>query len=207
MGPEQGVPAELGLWLVVAAVPLVLAACTAFTKASVVLAALRVGLGAETLLPWAAMLALALVVTAVIMAPTGLETWSAVETAGGPQALVEAGALAWLEALAPLREFLERHASEAEIEFFASLQGRDPSHPLVLVPAFLVTELSEALRMAVLLLVPFVVVDLVVAQALALLGITNQPATPIALPAKVLLFLGAGGWDVVVGGLVEGYLA
>ncbi len=59
--------------------------------------------------------------------------------------------------------------------------------------------------MAVLVLVPFVAVDLVVAQAIALWGITSQPQALVTLPLKLLLFLAADGWDVVVVGLVEGY--
>jgi type III secretory pathway component EscR len=206
MGAEAGTTPLWAVWALFALAPLLLAACTAFTKVSVVLAALRVGLGAETLLPWSAMLALAVVVTAVVMGPTALMAWDLAQTAGGLEALARGELATWLEVLAPLRNFLAEHAAPEELVFFAELTGRAATDPFVLVPGFLVTELTEALHMAVLLLVPFVVVDLVVAQALTLLGMGNQQAAPIALPAKILLFIAAGGWDVVVGGLVEGYL-
>lgn len=192
-------------WLVLAALPVVLAVATAFTKSSVVLGALRVGLGAEVLLPWSAMLALALVITGVVMAPVVLETTAIIDAAGGPAALGSAGGPGWASAAGPLLEFVQRHASAEELRFFAELQAVEPTDPRVAVPAFLVTELGEALHMAVLILLPLVVVDLVVAQTLTLLGLAAAPGPLITLPLKLLLFLAVGGFDVVVGGLVEGY--
>jgi flagellar biosynthesis protein FliP len=59
--------------------------------------------------------------------------------------------------------------------------------------------------MAVVILVPLVLVDLLVAQVLVLIGLVNQPTAMISIPLKLVLFLGIGGWDVVIGGLVEGY--
>lgn len=196
---------ELGFWLVLAAIPLVLATATAFTKASVVLGALRLGLGAEALLPMPALLAVVLVVTAVVMAPTAGATLTAIDAQGGLDALLEGPLAAWVPVADPLRAFVARHASVDELSFFAELQGRSADDPLVLVPAFLVTELAEALTMAVVIIVPLVLVDLLVAQLLVLVGLVNQPTALVTLPLKVLLFLAAGGWDVVVGGLVEGY--
>lgn len=197
--------AELSPVVVLAAVPLVLAIATAFTKVSVVLAGLRVGLGAEVLLPWSAMVALALVVTGVVMAPVALDTMDAVALVGGPAALPQAGVAEWVAVAEPLRGFMERHASVDELGFFAELSGVAPDDPRALVPAFLVTELTEALHMAVLVLLPLVVVDLVVAQALGLMGLASVPGPLVTLPLKLLLFLAVGGFDVVVGGLVEGY--
>ena len=199
MGPE---PSPL---LLLAALPLLLAIATAFTKTSVVLGALRVGLGAEVLLPWSAMLALALVVTGVVMAPVAVATVDAIQAVGGLGMLTEAEPSTWVAVAGPLRAFMERHASAGELEFFAGLSGVTPDDPRALVPAFLVTELTEALHMAVLVLLPLVVVDLVVAQALGLLGLTSAPGPLVTLPLKLLLFLAVGGFDVVVGGLVEGY--
>jgi flagellar biosynthesis protein FliP len=193
-------------WLLLAALPLLLATCTAFTKSSIVLAALRSGLGADNLIPLAALLAIAFVVTAVVMGPTAQATFEAAAAAGGIQALLEGPTGAWLTVVGPLGDFLERHADADELSFFAGLQGLGEEHPLVLVPAFLVTELREALYMAVVLIVPFVAVDLVAAQVLALLGLVQQPVPAVTLPIKLLLFLAVGGWDVVIGGLVEGYL-
>jgi flagellar biosynthesis protein FliP len=205
MGADLGIPPELLGWVVLAALPLLVATATAFTKVSVVLAALRLGLSAEALLPYGVVLALAVVVTAVIMGPVGLEVAAAVEAAGGLEALLAGPGAGWLPVFEPLRAFLLRHADPGELAFFAELQHTVPHHPLALAPAFLVTELTEALHMAVLIIVPFVLVDLLVAQTLALIGLAQQPLPLVTIPLKILLFLAAGGWDIVIGSLVETY--
>ena len=192
-------------WLLLASLPLLLAACTAFTKIAVVLGALRLGLGAERLLPAGSMLALALVITALIMAPVAEDCFVAYAQAGGYEALVAAPLERGAELLAPLWDFLAVHAEPEEIASFAELAGRSGDDPLVLAPAFLLSELGRGLGLAVVILLPFVVVDLICAQVLVLLGLSNTPTAVIALPAKILLFLAADGWTTVVVGLVEGY--
>lgn len=193
------------LWVALAALPLVVAMATAFTKSLVVIGSLRTGLGAEAFLPWPAVLAVSVVVTVVVMAPTGMSMLEASEVHGGVDALMNGSAPSWLATLDPLLEFVGKHASLSELEFFAELQGRTLDDPLVTVPAFLVTELGEALAIAVVILVPFVLVDLVAAQVLALVGVGQLPVALVTVPAKILLFLAVGGWDVVIGGLVRGY--
>jgi flagellar biosynthesis protein FliP len=198
-------PPGLLAWVVLTAGPLLAITCTAFTKASVVLSALRVGLGAEQLLPWSAVFALSLAITAVIMGPVAAASLAALERAGGLTGLQEGPGSQVLGVLAPLQEFLARHAEVAELDFFADLQGLPAEHPLTLVPAFLVTELGEALQISLLILVPFVLVDLVLAQVLVLMGLGGQSQPLVGLPLKIALFLAVGGWDVLVRGLVEGY--
>ena len=116
-----------------------------------------------------------------------------------------ADAAAWQSVAAPLLEFTSTHADPDEVSFFAELQGRAATDPLVVVPAFLTTELSEALAMAVVILLPFVVVDLLAAQALLLAGLQPPSSVLVTAPLKILLFLAIGGWDVVIGGLAKGY--
>lgn len=194
MGAE--LPAGASTWLLLTLVPLVAISCTAFAKASVVLSAVRTGLGAESLLPWTAVFALAVVVAGVVMGPVALDVFAHLD-AGAP--LAPAGLLE------PLAGFLGRHADPGELAYFSELNGVGAAHPLALVPAFLITELAEALHMAVLILVPFALVDLLVAQLVVLLGLPPQVQPLSALPVKLLLFLAVGGWDIVVRGLVEGY--
>ena len=197
---ELGLPAGTGAWLLLAALPLLLAACTAFTKVSVVLAALRHGLGAERILPMASMLALGLVITAVIMSPVLELLWQGLELereAGGE--------VDWLTRLEPLWSFMAEHAETEEVERFVGLTGQASTSPLALVPAFLISELGRGLELAVMILLPFVAVDLIAAQVLVLLGLPQTPSATVALPAKILLFLAADGWQLVVVGLIEGY--
>lgn len=205
MGAELGLPSNLVGWLVLASLPLLLAACTAFTKIAVVLGALRIGLGADRLLPAGSMLALALVITALVMAPVAEACFVQLERIGGYQALVAAPLDHVGGVLEPLWKFLETHAKPAEIELFAELSEGSGDDPVVLAPAFLLSELGRGLELAVMILLPFVVVDLICAQVLVLLGLVNTPTGMIALPAKILLFLAADGWSTVIVGLVEGY--
>ena len=196
---------ELSPWLVLAALPLVLALATAFTKATVTLGALRLGLSAEALLPLPVVFAVSLLVTAMVMAPTAAALWEGIEAAGGLSAVASGPLEGWGPVLEPLTQFVRRHADPDELTFFAQLQSRSIDDPLVLVSAVVVTELAEAFAIAVVILVPMVVVDLLVAQGLVLVGLVNQPTAIVTAPIKVLLFLAVGGWDVLIGGLVEGY--
>ena len=199
-------PPGLAAWAALTAAPLLAITCTAFTKASVVLSALRVGLGAELLLPWSAVFALSLAITAVVMGPVAAASLEALESAGGIENLTQGPGSQIAVVLAPLLEFLARHADPGELGFFVELQGVPAEHPLALIPAFLVTELGEALQISLLILVPFVLVDLVVAQVLLLLGLNSGSSQPlVSLPLKIALFLTVGGWGVIVRGLVEGY--
>ncbi|KIG15770.1 Flagellar biosynthesis protein FliP [Enhygromyxa salina] len=191
--------------MILGALPLLLAACTAFTKISVVLAALRLGLGAERLLPYGSMLALALVVTTLVMAPVAEGCLAALDMAGGIEAVMVAPLEVGGQVLSPLWGFLADHADPNQIEVFSDLSERGPEQPAVLVPAFLLSELARGLSLAVMILLPFVVVDLICAQVLVLLGLNQTPTAVVALPAKILLFLAADGWTTVIVGLVEGY--
>jgi len=193
------------VWVGLAALPLILALCTAFTKSLVVVGALRTGLGAESFLPWPVVLAVATVITGVVMLPVASALVLGLESVGGLDALMQSPVEHGSALLQPLLEFTQRHADPAELEFFSELQGRPPQQGWVSVPAFLVTELTEALAIAVVILVPFVLTDLVLGQALTLGGLASVPQPLVSVPVKLLLFLAVGGWDVVIGGLVKGY--
>lgn len=195
---------NIALWVALLALPLLLALATAFTKASVVLGALRLGFSAEALLPLPVVFSLSLLVTVIVMAPTATAIAELVTSIGGVENL-SADLETWRAVGAPLLEFLQRHADTAELSYFAELTGRAADDPLVLVAAFVITELAEAFAIAVVLLVPLVVVDLLVAQGLVLMGLGQQPTPLVTAPIKILLFLAVGGWDLVIGGLVEGY--
>ncbi len=113
-------------------------------------------------------------------------------------------------AVEPLREFLGRHAAERDRETFAEVarkMGRDVrgDETWVLAPAFLATELREAFAIAVLIFVPFLVLDLVVALGLAALGLQTTQPQVVALPLKLLLFVAVDGWRLLLDGLLRGY--
>jgi flagellar biosynthesis protein FliP len=140
-----------------------------------------------------------------VMAPVAETCLLALEGVGGVEALAAAPLERGAAVLAPLWEFLSAHAEPEDVELFAELAGRGVDDPLVLTPAFLLGELGRGLALAVMILLPFVVIDLICAQVLLLLGLSNTPTTVIALPAKIVLFLAADGWSTVIVGLIEGY--
>lgn len=111
----------------------------------------------------------------------------------------------------PLRAFLAKHTREADRETFASL-SKKLGHPTttgtelwVLAPAFITTELREAFVIAILLFVPFLVIDLVVGLGLASLGLTATSPQVVALPLKLVLFVAVDGWRLLVDALLRGY--
>lgn len=118
---------------------------------------------------------------------------------------------AMARALEPLRAFLARHADARDRETFvgvAARMGREAKGDelWVLAPAFLATELREAFAIAVLIFVPFLVIDLVVGLALAALGLQSTQPQAIALPLKLLLFVAVDGWRLLLESLLRGYV-
>ena len=114
-------------------------------------------------------------------------------------------------ALEPLRRFLAKHASERDRATFVELaarmgRGARGDELWVLAPAFLTTELREAFAIAVLLFLPFLVIDLVVGLGLAALGMTSTSPQTVALPIKLLLFVAVDGWRLLVDSLLRGYV-
>jgi type III secretion protein R len=113
--------------------------------------------------------------------------------------------------LGPLRAFLARHASARDRETFTSLavrMGRVVSGDelWVLAPAFVTTELREAFAIAVLIFVPFLVIDLIVGLGLAALGLGSLSPQTVALPLKLLLFVAVDGWRLLIDALLRGYV-
>lgn len=112
--------------------------------------------------------------------------------------------------LAPLRRFLARHAAERDRATFVELATRmghaaRADELRVLAPAFLTTELREAFAIAVLIFIPFLVIDLLVGLGLAALGLATTSPQVVALPFKLLLFVAVDGWRLLIDGLLRGY--
>ncbi len=118
---------------------------------------------------------------------------------------------AFEHALVPLRGFLARHAAERDRATFVDLAARmgNPATRddlAVLAPAFLTTELKEAFAIAVLIFIPFLVLDLIVGLGLAALGLTSTNPQIVALPLKLLLFVAVDGWRLLIDSLLRGYV-
>jgi flagellar biosynthesis protein FliP len=113
-------------------------------------------------------------------------------------------------ALEPLRGFLAKHAGERDRDTFVALatkMGRTArgDELWILAPAFITTELREAFAIAVLIFLPFLVIDLVVGLGLAALGLQTTSPQAVALPLKLLLFVSVDGWRLLIDSLLRGY--
>jgi type III secretion protein R len=202
----------------VSLVPIVLMATTAFVKISTVLQITRSAIGAQNVPSNTVILALAAVLSAVAMAPVG----SAIAARGGPvierageletKALVSEGVAAVAD---PLRSFLQQNATPRETTRFLGLaRGARPEADrdkvtdrdfAVLVPAFVVSELNRAFALGVAIFLPFLVLDLVVANVLVAAGLSSLSPAQVALPLKLLLFLAVDGWGLIARSLILGY--
>jgi type III secretion protein R len=207
-------PAELILLLgVLALVPVVTVTLTSFLKIAVVLSITRSALGAPQVPPSTAVTGLALLLTALVMAPVGEAALEAARA--GPAERGVAGAVAAAgRAAVPLKGFLARFARADDVEAFLDvsrrLRGPEAAPPApddlaVLAPAFVVSELRRAFTIGFLVFVPFLVVDLLVANVLAALGMTQLSPSSVALPFKLLLFVAVDGWKLLARGLALAY--
>lgn len=218
-------------WLVAAAVlsllPFLLLMLTSFVKVTVVLSILKSAIGGGQVPPASIVTGLSAILTLFIMAPTGERMYRALADGGrggasGAPALLArfdslGGALAAADAVKePMRDFLLANADPRERATFLGLgtQMRSAAERaevtdrdfLVLAPAFVVSELRRAFEIGFMLFLPFLLVDLVIANLLVGLGMASLSPTLVALPFKLLLFVLVDGWHLVARGLVQSYL-
>jgi type III secretion protein R len=212
--PGEG-PVELLLVLgALALAPVLVMTLTSFLKVVVVLSVVRSALGAPQVPPNAAVTGLALLVTLLVMQPVAAEAWERWRSAPPPRG-VEETLQAAERALEPLRTFLHRFAHPADRRAFAEVAARArPGEPSaadegafrVLAPAFVTSELRRAFTIGFLVFLPFLVVDLTVANVLLALGLTQLSPTAVALPFKLLLLVAVDGLGLLARGLASGYL-
>ena len=216
MSGDSTLFSHLGLTALLAIAPFAIIAGTSFAKIAVVLGLVRSALGAPGVPPASVITALAAVLSFGIMAPVAAEMADAAESsvaaappaAADPLGIGEARAL--YDAVSPpMIDFLAANTPDAEVDFFRDLQADgsapDPRSVRVLLPAFALSEIVEAFLIGFLVLVPFLVVDLVVANALLALGMQSLPPAAVSLPLKLLLFLAVDGWHLLVSGLAISY--
>lgn len=202
--------------------PFVLLMVTSFVKISVVLSIVRSAMGTQQIPPTQVITGLAIILTVYIMAPVGQEMYRAADPQNfqNPELLsaknVDQLFKAADRAKEPLRAFLLKKVSTKDRSLFYSLalKMRKPEDRagitdrdfLIITPAFVVSELKEAFQIGFLLFVPFIVIDMVVANILLALGMHMLSPTTISMPFKLLLFVLIDGWYLIAKGLVVGYL-
>lgn len=191
--------------------PSILIMMTSFTRIIIVLHFVRTAIGTQTAPPNQILIGLALFLTFFIMWPTFQEiNTNAIRP-------LDKGEITqtefWKEAEKPIREFMIKDAKIQirDVNLFAEISGQtyEDTDELsdvpftTLVPAFILSELRKAFIMGFLIYIPFIVIDMVVSSVLMSMGMMMLPPTTISLPFKILLFILADGWNLVIGSLVH----
>ncbi len=206
-GQLNGALSVLLTLTLIALTPMILILMTSFTRIIIVLHFTRAALNTQTAPPNQVLVGLALILTFFIMEPTiarineeAIQPFQAGEIA--QEEAFEAG-------IQPLREFMYPQTQVKDVELFMSIAGQEwdgqnESIPnSVLIPSFVVSELRIAFWIGFMIYIPFIIIDMVVASTLMSMGMMMLPPTTISMPFKILLFVLADGWSLVIGNLVD----
>jgi flagellar biosynthetic protein FliP len=209
-GASYSVPIQTLLFFTALSfLPAVLLLMTGFTRIVIVLSLLRQALGTQAAPPNQVVVGLSLFLTFFVMGPTLDKVYA---DAYQPFA---ANKIAFDEALkrgeVPMREFMLRQTRQSDVALFARLAKVDASVPSsdvpfkVLVPAFVTSELKSAFQIGFLIFIPFLVIDMIVASVLMSLGMMMLSPVLVALPFKLMLFVLADGWNLLLGSLAASF--
>lgn len=188
--------------------PSILIMMTSFTRIIVVLHFVRSALGTQTTPPNQVLVGLALFLTLFIMSPVISEVNENCVQPFQQGELTQEQALN--EGLKPIRKFMFEQTNRSDIRLFLDIEGRDTEiqseddiPTMVLIPSFVISELRTAFIIGFLIYLPFIVIDMVVASTLMSMGMMMLPPTTISMPFKILLFVLADGWNLVIGQVVN----
>ncbi len=214
-GTSYSVPIQtLIFFTALSFLPAVLLLMTAFTRIVIVLSLLRQALGTQAAPPNQVIVGLSLFLTFFVMSTTFDKIY---DKAYAPYA---AGTIAveqaMQEGVKPLREFMLKQTRQSDLQLFARLaklpaevkgQKLEDSVPLtVLVPAFVTSELKSAFQIGFMIFIPFLIIDMIVASVLMSLGMMMLSPVLVALPFKLMLFVLADGWNLLLGSLAASFV-
>lgn len=191
--------------------PSILIMVTSFTRIIVVLHFIRTALATQTSPPNQVLVGLALFITLAIMAPVFSEVnETAVQPFMSGEVLQEDALKAGAK---PLKTFMLKQTRDKDLELFLDINETDRESvnsyedlPItVIIPAFIISELRMAFIIGFVLYLPFIVIDMVVASTLMSMGMMMLPPTTISMPFKILLFVMADGWNLIIGQLVDSF--
>ena len=197
------------LLTVLSLAPSILIMLTSFTRIAIVLSILRQALGTNQVPPNQVILGIALFLTLFIMKPV----WEKIDQDALQPFLQEkiTRQEALTNALQPIRKFMFRQTNEKDLALFVGISKMErPKNPddiptLVLIPSFIISELKTAFQIAFLLYIPFLIIDMVTASVLLSMGMMMLPPVLVSLPFKIMLFVLADGWHLIVGSLVKSF--
>lgn len=222
---EAGVASEvraLLLLTIIAVSPSLLIMLTSYTRIVIVLHFLRTAIGTQTAPPNQILIGLALFLTFFIMWPTFQQiNENAIQPLDNGDITIEE---ALKEAEVPIRQFMYGQVQRKDVKLFVDMAGDsydidsaalekeyeesgqsayDAIPMTIMIPSFIIGELRQAFIMGFLIYIPFIVIDMVVASVLMSMGMMMLPPTTISLSFKILLFILADGWNLVIGSVVK----
>lgn len=189
-------------------IPLVVVSMTSFLRYMIVFSILKTALGTQQVPPAIVLVGMSLILTMYTMAPVFGEIGQKIEPImrrnGSVVQLMVSGS-------EPLKTFMMRQTRQSDVAYFLQLsRSKPPDSPKDLslwevAPAFMVSELRTAFEIGFIIFIPFIVIDLVVANILLALGMMMLSPTIISLPFKILIFVAVDGWSLIVNGLVQSF--
>lgn len=189
--------------------PSLLLMVTSFTRIIIVLAPLRQALGLQQSPPTQIIISLALIMTIFIMEPYGKKAWdeSIVPYMDEKISYQEA----FTKGVAPFKDFMIKNTRESDLALFYRIK-KEPNPKniedvslILLMPAFIVSELRTAFEIGFLIFLPFLIIDIIVASILMSLGMMMLPPVMISLPIKIIFFIIVDGWLLIIGNLAQSF--
>jgi flagellar biosynthesis protein FliP len=209
----------VALLTVLSVAPGLLIMVTSFTRFIVALSFLRSGLGVPSTPANLILISLALFMTFYVMAPAFTQAWDEGVTPLMENEITEEEAFGRI--VEPFRDFMLLHVREKDLAMFDDLRQQNEPQPepepepgaaedetidlRVLIPAFMISELRRGFEIGFLIILPFLVIDLIVATLVMSMGMMMLPPTVISLPFKILFFILIDGWNLLVGSLVRSF--
>lgn len=194
---------------IISIAPSILIMMTSFTRIVIVLHFTRAAIGTQTVPPNQIIVGLSLFLTFFVMAPTFTQVYdSAILPLSNNEITAQQ---AYDTGIKPIREFMLKQTSKKDLDTFlninktepGSIQSEDDIPTTVLIPSFIISELRIAFIIGFLIYLPFIVIDMVVSSTLMSMGMMMLPPTTISTPFKILLFVMADGWNLIIGNLVS----
>jgi flagellar biosynthetic protein FliP len=199
-----------GLLSVLSVAPGLLIMVTSFTRFVIAFSILRAGIGLQSTPANLILISLSLFMTFYVMSPTFDQAWN---TGVRPLMDNQIGQAEALEKISdPFRSFMLRNVRDKDFDLFADLArergqqvARDTVDLRILVPAFMISEIRRGFEIGFLIVLPFLVIDLIVATITMAMGMMMLPPTVVSLPFKILFFVLIDGWNLLVGSLVRSF--
>lgn len=200
----------LAMLTILSIAPAILILTTAFTRIVIILSFTRTALGTQNIPPNQVIIGLSLFLTLFVMGPT----YQQVNEQAIKPFTAETNPISFDEAVeraqGPIKEFMLKNTYESDLKMFMDFKKQTAATRadvdiMTLIPAFVISELKTSFIIGFYIFVPFIIIDLIVASILMGMGMMMMPPVVVSLPAKILVFVLADGWSVLVKAILAGY--